>query len=147
MEQTVLVVTFAKGRSIEQTIQNIVDNFELTNNKIFLLQQMDEENKYVLTYNVKKSDQSSFTDLSNTIFLHRKKDTNTLYTLNALNEIVKIQNRGKIDASFSVDWSEYHNSILLTKRPDEDGEETLRKIPTKLLKIINTNEKDKGYNK
>ena len=54
----------------------------------------------------------SNTILDNTILLHRKKDSNTLYTINALNDLIKSLNGGIIDTSFKVDWQDYKNCIL-----------------------------------
>ena len=71
-------------------------------------------------------------DIPNTISLHRKKQSNTLYTINALNEVIRELNNGILDKKFSIPWEDYQNSLLLT---NDDG---LNKIPTKIFKIINT---------
>jgi hypothetical protein len=45
--------------------------------------------EYVCTYNV---DQPNINNIpENTILVHRKKETNTLYTINALNELIKLE--------------------------------------------------------
>ena len=67
---------------------------------------------------------------ANTISLHRKKATNTLYTINALNCLVKSLNDGRIDSKFQVPWEQYRNTILVTAHME------LKVIPTKLLKIL-----------
>ena len=82
----------------------------------------------MLTYNVKKSDTSGF--LPNTILLHRKKETNTLYTINAVNHIIREANNGVLDTSYRLQWQNYRNSILLTNK------EGLNIIPTRLKEII-----------
>ena len=69
--------------------------------------------------------------IQDTISLHRKKHTNTLYTINALNDLIRELNGGKLDKSFSVDWENYRNSLLLT------SDSGLNKIPTKIHMIIN----------
>ena len=61
---------------------------------------------------------------------HRKKQTNTLYTINALNETIKICNNGVLDTTFQVDWENYRNCIMVT---NEDG---LRRIDTSVKEII-----------
>jgi hypothetical protein len=66
----------------------------------------------------------------NTILVHRKKETNTLYTINALNTLIKALNGGVVDPKFKVDWQHYKNCILLTQ-----GNE-LRQLNTKVHKII-----------
>jgi len=40
--------------------------------------------------------------VKNTISLHRKKITNTLYTINALNELIKTINNGVLDTKYQV---------------------------------------------
>ena len=66
----------------------------------------------------------------NTISIHRKKDSNTLYTVNALNAVIKNLNNGVLDKSFMVDWSRYENTLLLTNGDD------LRRINLVLMKRI-----------
>jgi hypothetical protein len=78
------------------------------------------------------SDKTNFI-LPNTILLHRKKESNTLYTINALNTLIKTLNKGVLDTKYIVNWHEYRNSILLTNGPD------LRKLDTSIYKIIDFN--------
>jgi hypothetical protein len=46
--------------------------------------------------------------------VHRKKETNTLYTVNALNEIIQRINNGVLDKTYQLEWHNYRNSLLLT---------------------------------
>ena len=82
-------------------------------------------------FNIDKSDDVDFNKVKNTISLHRKKITNTLYTINALNELIMDINNGILDTSYQVPWDVYKNTILITNK---DG---LSRIPTRILKIIN----------
>ena len=66
----------------------------------------------------------------NTILVHRKKESNTLYTINALNELIKGLNGGIVDSSYRVNWMHYRNTILLTQQGD------LNQLRTKIHKII-----------
>jgi hypothetical protein len=84
--------------------------------------------EYVLTYNVDQGNISEIPD--NTILVHRKKDTNTLYTINALNELIKSLNGGVVDTKFPIDWQHYRNCILLTQHNE------LKQLNTKIHKII-----------
>jgi hypothetical protein len=68
--------------------------------------------------------------LPNTILVHRKKQTNTLYTINALNEVIRYLNNGILDTTYQVDWSKFRNSLLLT-RPGG-----FKKVRTRLKTII-----------
>jgi hypothetical protein len=141
MYNTVLLATFLNHRrKVSSVLKIIASNFDVVNDKVFLLQDVDEDNNFILSYNVMKKD-IVFSDIvRNTISLHRKKETNTLYTLNALNELVIIQN-GELDSTFTLDWIGYENSILLTKviidEKENEEEIYLRQIRTKLIKVFN----------
>ena len=67
----------------------------------------------------------------NTISIHRKKETNTLYTVNALNEVIKDLNNGILDKTMILPWEAFENSFLLT---DDNG---YRRIDLVFFKRIN----------
>jgi hypothetical protein len=71
------------------------------------------------------------TVLPNTILVHRKKESNSLYTINALNTLIRKLNNGYQDPNYRVNWTDYKNSILLTNGSD------LRILETTIYKIIN----------
>jgi hypothetical protein len=96
-------------------------------NKMFVLF-IKSTGEYVITYNVDQGNVESIPD--NTILVHRKKDTNTLYTINALNTLIKSLNGGVVDPRFKVDWQHYRNCVLLTQQND------IRQLNTKVHKII-----------
>ena len=85
----------------------------------------------MLTYNVDLGNTNGEFAIGNTILVDRKKQTNTLYTINALNELIKSLNNGVLDKSFSINWNDYKNCILLVQA---DG---YKKIDTKIREIIN----------
>ena len=85
----------------------------------------------MITYNVDMNNSSVESMVNNTILVHRKKQTNTLYTINALNELIKTLNNGIIDKSFAVNWDNYKNCILLIQT------EGFNRIDTKVKEIIN----------
>jgi hypothetical protein len=95
--------------------------------KIFVLEVKDN-NEYVLTYNIEMANIANIPE--NTILVHRKKESNTLYTINALNELIKKLNGGVVDTRYQVDWQHYKNTILLTQQNE------LRQLKTKIYKII-----------
>ena len=104
MADTLLLATFCKARDVKETIDLIATEFEVVGGKIFVLQDESDRYKKILTYNIVKEEIVFSEVIKNTISLHRKKETNTLYTLNALNEVVRDQNNVKVDSNFSVDW-------------------------------------------
>jgi hypothetical protein len=123
-----LFCTFTSKEDLESTIDNIKDQYTILFNKIFVLY-IESTNEYVCTYNVDSFNMSN-TILPQTILLHRKKESNTLYTINALNDLIKELNDGVADPKFRVNWQEYRNCILLTT----SGE--LRRLDTKIHEIL-----------
>lgn len=123
-----LFCTFTSKEDLESTIDNIKDQYTILFNKIFVLY-IESTNEYVCTYNVDSFNISN-TILPQTILLHRKKESNTLYTINALNDLIKELNDGVADPKFRVNWQDYRNCILLTT----SGE--LRRLDTKIHEIL-----------
>ena len=62
--------------------------------------------------------------------VHRKKESNTMYTINALNRLIKELNGGVEDKRYQVDWQNYTNSIILTEG------NTYKVLGTKLFRIV-----------
>ena len=99
--------------------------------KIYVFQNTNELNQLICTYNIEYQHDYQ-ENVIDTISLHRKKQSNTLYTINALNEVIREKNDGVLDKSYMVDWLEFENTLLLT------NEMGLEKIPTKIFQIIDT---------
>ena len=125
-----LYCTFTNEHDVEETLNNIQSSYVILFNKIFILESLDGE-KIMLTYNVDMNNSSSESMVNNTILVHRKKQTNTLYTINALNELIKSLNNGVLDKKFPINWDSYKNCILLIQT---DG---FNKIDTKIKEIVN----------
>ena len=96
-----LYCTFTTLNEVDNTISNVKTSYVILFNKIFVLESLDGE-KIMLTYNVDMGNSSKDTMVDNTILVHRKKQTNTLYTINALNELIKSLNSGILDKSYSL---------------------------------------------
>ena len=125
-----LYCTFATLDNFEEITNNIQSSYVILFDKIFVLESLDGK-KIMLTYNVDMNNSSSETLVENTILVHRKKQTNTLYTINALNELIKSLNNGVLDKTFTIEWNHYKNCILLIQT---DG---FNRIDTKVKNIIN----------
>ena len=125
-----LYCTFVPEEDVNSAVDKIRESYSVLFNKIFVLESLDGE-KIMLTYNVDMGNSSSEFLVSNTILVHRKKQTNTLYTINALNELIKSLNNGYLDKSYIVNWNNYKNCILLIQA------EGFNKIDTKVREIIN----------
>ena len=105
----------------------MIFNITINYDKLFVLY-VKSTDEYVITYNTDSGNIGSLPP--NTISVHRKKDTNTLYTINALNELIKRLNGGIVDPSFKVNWNHYKNCILLTQQNE------FKSLNTKLYQII-----------
>ena len=125
-----LYCTFTTNEGVEEITERIKNSYVILFNKIFVLESLDGE-KIMLTYNVDMNNSSSESIIDNTILVHRKKQTNTLYTINALNELIKDLNNGVLDKRFPIEWNNYRNCILLIQA---DG---FNRIDTKVKEIIN----------
>ena len=101
-------------QKIQEEVEFIVNNIEITNNLIFLLEDKDDPEKKIITYNAVVEKGKPFNPRLFTMRMHRKKQTNTLYTINALNAAVASQHDGKTGKDLKLDWTQYENSILLT---------------------------------
>jgi hypothetical protein len=124
-----LFCTFSPKDRLEDTLDTIKGEYTIMYSKIFVLESEDSD-EYLCTYNIEvQSDNTKV--LPNTILLHRKKETNTLYTINSLNLLIKSLNEGILDTSFRIEWQNYRNTVLLTQGDD------LRKLSTKIHKIVN----------
>lgn len=130
-----LFCTFSTKVDIDQTIAHIANSYSISNNRIYVLESPQSE-EYICTYNVDGGNISSLT-VPNTIMVHRKKETNTLYTINALNSLIKKLNEGKLDNSFIITWNDFRNTVLLTQ-----GISDLRKLDTKVHKIVSLPQKN-----
>ena len=124
-----LYCTFTTVDAYEEVANTIQTSYVILFNKLFVLESLDGE-KIMLTYNVDMNNSTADSMMDNTILVHRKKQTNTLYTINALNEVIKSLNNGVVDKSFAVNWNDYKNCILLIQT---DG---FNRIDTKLKEII-----------
>jgi hypothetical protein len=124
-----LLCSFTSQNRLLDTIAGITSRYAILYDKMFVLES-PQTTEYIITYNI--DTENSVNEIpENTILLHRKKESNTLYTINALNTLIKQLNNGMLDNQFKVSWNDYQNSILLTQGPD------LRILNTKIYKIIN----------
>lgn len=122
-----LFCTFSSEQQLEGILSTIQTKYKIIYNKIFVLYSKSQD-EYIVTYNIEFGNVSNF--LENTILVHRKKESNSLYTINSLNRLIESLNGGVLDTSYKINWMDYQNCILLTK-----GNE-LKRVNTKLFRII-----------
>jgi hypothetical protein len=102
--------------------------YEVVYKRVFVLS-IDGSEELICSFNVEKGNHKK--QLPGAMLVHRKKETNTMYTINSLNALIKKENNGIVDSSYSVDWSKYANSLLVTSNND------LKILNTKVYQIIN----------
>jgi hypothetical protein len=127
MIQKQLLCTFSNSSQYTDVLNEIPQQYKLIDNKIFIFANENNLRELYLTFNVEKGDQIN--RYKGTISIHRKKQTNTLYTLNAMNKLIADENGGVFDKSFQLNWDLYKNSIILT---NEIG---VKIVPLKLFSI------------
>ena len=128
--QTQLLCTFAPFNKLDDVVDIIIECNDILYNKIYVFSNADDASQLICTYNIDYVKDAYPQDIPNTISLHRKKQSNTLYTINALNEVIRSLNGGILDKKFPIPWDDYYNSLLLT---NDSG---LNKIPTKIHTIV-----------
>ena len=128
--KTQLLATFTTKDSVGDTIKKITDAYTIIFNKIYVLQNENVTEELICTYNVDTQNGVDYNAVKGTISLHRKKHSNTLYTINALNEVITELNNGVVDSKFMVPWENFKNMLMVT------NSEGLNKINTRIYKII-----------
>lgn len=129
MKDTQLLCTFTVSTEYKKLVEHVKTFYTLSNNKIFVFNNEKNDNELYLTYNIIYTDTSS-KKLPNTISIHRKKQTNTLYTLNAMNRLITEENNGTFDKTFQLNWEYYKNSLIIT------NEVSVKIIGLKIFDII-----------
>jgi hypothetical protein len=122
-----LFATFTQQNTLDELIIDLSSTYNIMYKKMFVLF-VKSTNEYVVTYNVEQGNVSTIP--ANTILVHRKKESNTLYTINALNDLIKKLNNGVVDPSYRIDWQHYKNCVLLTQHGD------VKQLNTKIYKIV-----------
>ena len=126
-EQKQLLCTFSNSVQYMEVIKELPQQYTLIDNKIFIFANENNLRELYLTFNVQKNERNN--RYKGTISIHRKKQTNTLYTLNAMNKLIADENNGVFDKNFQLNWELYKNSIILT---NEIG---VKIVPLKLFSI------------
>lgn len=127
---TQLLCLFTLNTELQHSIDFILDRYEIINPNVFVLESKVRPEELFITFNVMKGS-APISSNWKTILVHRKKQSNTIYTINALNEVVKSKTGGQTDNSFMIDWEEFRNCILITSNFG------YKKIPTKVYKTLN----------
>ena len=122
--KTQLLCTFAHKTDLNIVTEYIQTNYEIPEQRIFVFSNANVQDNLYCTYNANETSRRG----QNTISIHRKKETNTLYTVNALNEVIRAVNNGVLDKTYQLEWANYQNSFILT------DDESFRIIPLVFFK-------------
>ena len=128
-----LLCSFTTKENLDEIVKKITDAYSIVFNKVYVLQNENNVNELICTYNVDTKGGVDYNKVAGTISLHRKKYSNTLYTINALNECIKNLNNGVMDEKFMIPWENFKNMLLIT------NSEGLNRINTRIYKIIEIN--------
>lgn len=128
--ETQLLCTFVNVQELDGVVNQIQQTYKLLFNKIYVLENVNDKNQLVLTYNVEKHTLLNGRPPISTISVHRKKYTNTIYTINAINRLIEEKNGGVLDKTYKIDWDELKNTVLVTAYGK------LKVVNTKLSQII-----------
>lgn len=129
--QLQLLCTFTDKANLYETLHNIRDWYDIVYSSIYVLQNTENTDELFITYNIKNN--SNRVQLKDTILIHRKKISNTIYTINALNELIKENNNGVLDTKFLINWNDLKNTIIIW-----NGIE-LTRVKTKIHSIFKFN--------
>ena len=125
-----LICLFTLEPEIDNTVNMIEKTYDIVFKRIFILS-IEESPELICSFNIEKGNVRK--QLPGAMLVHRKRETNTMYTINSLNVLVRSENNGILDNSYSVDWSKYQNSILVTSNNE------LKVLKTKVFQIVNLN--------
>lgn len=123
-----LLCTFVHRNDLSIALNWITNFYEINNESIFVFKNLSKPYQLYCTFNVI----GNYELKENTILIHRKSDTNTLYTINALNNLIRKINNGVLDTTLQIPWENYYNCLILTN----NGE--IIKTEIDLEKVIKT---------
>lgn len=123
-----LICLFTVDPELDHTVSMIQKTYSVVYKRIFVLS-VDDSHELICSFNINKENIQK--QLPGAMLVHRKKETNTMYTINSLNALIKSENNGMLDSSYSVNWSNYSNSLLVTSNNE------LKILKTKVYQIIN----------
>lgn len=127
---TQLLCTFSKKDTYQEEMESLAKYYTICDNKIYVLQSGANGDDIFLTFNALKTGGEFY---RNTMSVHRKKEYNIIYSINALNELIKEENNGVMSSSYKIAWDNYRNCFITAR----DGK--VKITPTKLLKIYKIN--------
>lgn len=125
------VCTFSNQEQLEKDLDYIRRHVVVKFNKIVVLQNIQEPNKLYFIYQIPIEQTKDLYKIKDTILVHRKKQTNTIFTINSLNQLIKQNNEGVLDKEYLISWVDYKNMIILL-----DKNNNINKMEIKLNQVF-----------
>lgn len=125
-----LLCTFSNITDFKNVVEQIRMFYMVYNNSLFVFYNTKNVKELYITYNV-INDDAQLSKFPGTISIHRKRQTNTLYTLNAMNQIIRDENNGVVDKTFQINWELYKDTLIITT------DNIIKVIRIKIYDIIN----------
>lgn len=104
-----LLGSFVDSEKVDKFVDNLFKTYGFSGKEVYIWEVIGEDELF-LTYNLDTNNLNK-TPLD-TMIVHRKPAINCFFTLNGLNALIRKQNNGVLDKKFSVDFSEYRDTIL-----------------------------------
>lgn len=107
--QNKLLCTFFQKTETDIILEYIKESFNP--DRVFIFNNINDKYQFFCTFSIPEPKEL----INRIIVIHRKSDTNTFYTINAVNHIIKQMNNGKLVKNYPIDWSLYINTLLIYK--------------------------------
>jgi hypothetical protein len=118
MYKKILLASFVYPRRIEWFLNHLEIEFNIKRENVFIFEYLNDDSKRIVTFkfNLNVKNNVNLKELfPNTILIHKR--GTAIYTINALNELIKKENLNKLGnidfKSIKVDWCKYQDNILL----------------------------------
>lgn len=122
-----LICLFTTEPQIDYTVGMIAKTYDVVYKRVFILS-IENSDEFICSFNIERGNQKK--QLPGAMLVHRKKESNTMYTINSLNALIRKENNGVLDFEYVIDWTKYANSLLVTSSNE------LKVLNTKVYQIV-----------
>lgn len=107
---TKLLCSFVEKNNILNFLKDVDNTYSILNGEIEVYT-LDINFEYLCVYEIENIRR----DLPRrSMIVHKKTHTNTFYTINAINAIIREMNNGVLDKSVQIPWENYADSLIIT---------------------------------
>jgi hypothetical protein len=115
MDKTILLASFIFPERLDWFITYLENQFGIVKTKIFVFKNLDDESKLIVTFKLVIHDEKrlNLKELfPNALMIHKR--GTAFYTINALNELIKLEFGYNVDPkSVKIDWAKYQDKFVL----------------------------------